>query len=241
MKRITLILALLVLASGLVHGQPGYLDKTFADDGALILPSYHTHDICVLPDGKIVAAGEVRDTNSISLGLNVTKFTESGKPDESFGSSGTFFYPAAYVLRSAICQQPDGKLLVYGSILLKRDQPIYGFVLRILPGGTIDSSFGTSGLYIDGSPETISYLSSLQLQADGSSLAVGFEYPKDSPPNTSRLFLTKITAAGKIDKLFSAGDRVMIGTRKDTGAVQDILFTRSGHVVVAFADPKSKS
>lgn len=238
MKRITIALALLLFASGLAHGQAGYLDKTFGDGGALRLPNYYPDDICVLPDGKIVITGKTSKDNN--YGLNVTKYTDNGKTDVSFGSAGTLYYPARYVLKSTICRQPDDKLLVYGGIQLNDNQPINGYVLRIFADGTIDSSFGNNGLYFDKGYVETSYLHSLQLQTDGSMLGVGVAYSAVSLASVPQMFITRITTDGKRDTHFGTSGRVMIGAIQDTGEVIDVLITRSGSIFVAFAHPKSK-
>src|SRR5688572_26768796 len=93
MKRITLILAILLFASGLAHGQAGYLDKTFGDGGVVTVKldsreRITPDDIQILSNGKILHVGSVASYPYNKEYLYMMRHHVDGRIDSSFGVHG---------------------------------------------------------------------------------------------------------------------------------------------------------
>ncbi len=90
--------------------------------------------VAVQPDGKAVIAG------SGDVGVVVARVTSQGRLDPSFGRNGVAraFFGRSEV--SAVAVQPDGRILVAAVVWAAGTG-----VLRLLPDGTIDQSFGHHG------------------------------------------------------------------------------------------------
>jgi len=124
----------------------GNLDTTFGNSGKKIIPigtyGSHLNDLALQIDGKIVAAGNVRDTNYYKC--MVARLDTTGMLDPTFASGGilvTHNYKSSYY--EAVTIQPDGKIVAGGKAnYLSTDD----FLLsRFDAQGNADLSFGVSG------------------------------------------------------------------------------------------------
>jgi uncharacterized delta-60 repeat protein len=145
------VTALLILApsAGAAEGLP---DPTFGNNGFTILdepdqPGETLSDLVVLPDGKILGAGE----RGSATGFLLARFNSDGTPDMTFGGGGFRVEPDLNTAGSprgiaAIEERGDGKFVVAG---LGR-APVTGFNAfefgRYRSDGELDPGFGTNGL-----------------------------------------------------------------------------------------------
>lgn len=164
----------------------GTLDETFNTAGfgadALIKTSL------IQPDDKIIFAGSFTHYNGIAAN-RITRILADGTLDTTF-NSGTGFNNQIYTL----ALQLDGKTIVggnftnYNGVLINR-------IARLLPDGTIDSSFNV-GLGADAIVETV------LIQTDGKILVGGrFTFFNGSLCNR----LIRLNTNGSIDYSFSVG------------------------------------
>lgn len=138
----------LVLAPALAGAQPGTLDPSFGSGGVSLqqLSFYddEVHALVVQPDGKTIGAGWTDD------GANVRAFVQrlnlDGTPDPSFGTGGTVYSQGLGELRYAyaVALQSTGNVLVAG-LVYDMNADGNAMLLRLLPDGTPDDSFGTAG------------------------------------------------------------------------------------------------
>ena len=128
-----------------LHGRP---DRTFGDHGRLLVGApgraVAVDQVALQPDGRILVVGAVRDG---PWRLFVTRYTATGKPDATFGRSGTRFRslgPArSSVLgntRTSIGVRRDGRIVAAATTLGRTTA-----VFQLRPDGTTDPSFGTHG------------------------------------------------------------------------------------------------
>jgi uncharacterized delta-60 repeat protein len=122
----------------------GEIDPSFA---AARPDDIEVRDAIRLPDGKTLLAG-IR-VNGLSPDFNTLvayRLEADGSLDSTFGSLGIFELPQDLVPAShdasSIVQDPDGRIVVSGS----RGENL--LVLRLLPDGTLDASFGEEGVFI---------------------------------------------------------------------------------------------
>ncbi len=131
------------------------------------------------------------------IALHATMFETHAAPalDSSFGSSGIarIGVPVdAIDMPSASTLQRDGKLLLAGETAR---QPSHAFVLRLLPNGVPDASFGQNGVALFNLPNGDYYeVQQIEQGADGSILINGSS--RNGP------ILTRLTASGVLDTSF---------------------------------------
>ena len=120
----------------------GRLDATFGSGGKavhavgeLLEPAAFAEDMAVQPDGKIVVVGAAAARNGVGIGL--LRLNADGSRDRDFGSGGrvvTQWKNGNQAFSVAI--QSDRKILVVAA----------GIVLRYLPDGSLDPTFGDAGI-----------------------------------------------------------------------------------------------
>jgi uncharacterized delta-60 repeat protein len=153
----------------------GSYDTAFGANGLVSTDFETMYDIAyalaLQPDGKIVLAG----TRVVDVGAMIlARYNSNGSPDASFGSGGKVLLPQDGEDESAtaLVLQPDGKILVGGSIYPSATAMSDFLLARFTPAGSPDASFGTAGRVttdFGGIEEAFS----LALQPDGRILLVG--------------------------------------------------------------------
>ena len=196
------------------YNSDGTVDATFGTGGQVTTDFGPNSDdqvwtLIVQPDGKILAAGSVLACEAIPgtlLGRNdfaVVRYNVDGSLDPGFGVGGVVVGdPVELACASrqqrarALILQPDSKIVVTG---INGDVDGVGFVARLNPDGTRDTSFGSSGLIITKSADTISpEWRTVGRQADGKLILGG---------QSSGVFfaLARFDSDGKLDSTFGSG------------------------------------
>ena len=173
-------LAALLLTGRAVSAPEGELDATFGEHGRAMLG---LGDISLSgagtqqpADGKLLFAGAKVDSFfGDRIAFAVLRLNADGSADTTFGISGTaivdfdgFYYATA----TKLAVQPDGKILVVGSVDTGSTNSDFALA-RLNADGTIDSTFGTHGLVtldLGGSNDSITDIVLLQ---DGQFVVVG--------------------------------------------------------------------
>ena len=123
---------------------PGFTAATLADT--------QVFDVIRQPDGQVVAVGRKVTTETTSQ-LIIFRLRSDGPFDTTFGDGGVFELSVAEHgdrhIGTSIVLDPDGRIVVAGS---RDDQVI---VVRLLPDGSFDDSFGTSGVFAG--PDTFDF------------------------------------------------------------------------------------
>ena len=158
--------------------QAGTLDSSFGANGNVMnsfgYPSLSPSTLAIQQDGKIVVIGTAQVSNPFHEYFIVSRYTTSGNLDPSFGINGvvtTDFDQQEFGSSSpnAVLIQPDGKILVGGSVLSSDLHFEYFALIRYKANGDLDSTFGTNGEAINfpGNPQTVNEISAITLQNDG--------------------------------------------------------------------------
>ena len=142
----------------------GALDPTFNGSGTTTVAFDLAGDgidqaegVLAQSDGKIVAAGYACSGGTPGCSTEdvaLVRLNADGSLDASFGQGGrrviSLDRGGSNVDRAyAILQQPDGKLLVIGTVTTS-DTDADAFVLRLRADGSLDPGFGTNGVAIHG-------------------------------------------------------------------------------------------
>jgi len=125
--------------------------------------------------------------------------------------------------------QPDGKIVAVGSTANNLGNIINTFVLRYLPDGSLDKSFGDNGLTIY-KLKTNAFLKSVVLQKDGKIITAGEAY--DVTGTTVHFLLERYNNDGTIDSTFGVNGYQI--TEMSYGDVADAaILQKNGKIVLA--------
>jgi len=182
----------------------GTIDSSFGNDGIVVIATNLTteaNSLCyssaLQNDGKIILVGNFTSFSG-DHNLMVIRLNSNGTPDTNFGVNGKLNldlgtpYDFAYSVKT----QTDGKILIGGS----SGGVNGGFCLvRLLPTGQMDSSFGTNGMVVTiislGNESTIK---SLDLLPNGKIIALGNRVNN----GTQNIVLAQYNNDGSLDSSF---------------------------------------
>ncbi len=198
----------------------GKLDPSFGD-GGVVLTDYgdraadrgETDDTLramdVLPNGTIVAAGEVRDRSG-ERDFALARYRRDGRLDPSFGDGGKVRLDLGNspdrIL--ALALYPDGRILAGGATA--EPGSIFPFVpvlARFNPDGSLDSSFGDGGIVRMRLASQTAEFTAVDIQRDGKILAV------------SQGSVLRFNSDGSLDTTFGDGGIVDVFSPGDIFAI----------------------
>jgi uncharacterized delta-60 repeat protein len=167
------------------------LDATFITGlGTGITTDYASVEAIVLqPDGKILVGGDFQDFNGAGR-RRLMRLNSNGTLDNSF-IVGTGFNNTV----SAICLQPDGKILVGGVFINYNGAPVPPRLIRLNSDGTVDATF-SAGSGFDG------WVQSVVLQSDGKIIVGGMFSNANGLP---RKGIARLNSDGSVDASFDPG------------------------------------
>jgi uncharacterized delta-60 repeat protein len=181
----------------------GALDTSFGANGVTTIDEGHGGGeiatcITIQSDSKIVvgiAFGQADDAPELA----VARFNANGTIDTTFGNAGTVQVFRGGPDTSFLLQQPDGKLLVGGGLLMA----------RLNANASLDTTFGEQGIAL-----LIAPASSVALQSNGQILAVSgpsFVPLGSTPVNIGSIppegTIVRYNANGSVDATFGAGGK----------------------------------
>jgi uncharacterized delta-60 repeat protein len=201
--------------------------------------------VALQPDGKIVAAGAFNigwPPEYVDLGRwTLLRVNPDGSLDTEFGNGGAaIFFGGAAGGADDLVLQPDGKIVVTGRASDPGPPRIDGFtLLRYLPDGTLDSTFGNGGvLYTSIGDRGGGIGNSVALQSDGRILVAGYAslywvFPNGNTALQKDFALTRYNPDGSLDYTFGNGGIVTteFGS-KDEGA-EAVTIQADGKILVA--------
>jgi uncharacterized delta-60 repeat protein len=174
-----------------VDGAP---DPSFGDNGvatsAFGSGTNMAQLVAVAPDDSVIALG----TTSHPTAFSLVKLTPAGELDATFGTSGVASLPGTPLATPlAIALQSDGAVLaLFGQIT-----GVYQLV-RVLPDGSLDTSFGTAGTAtISAGGNDYSNERAGLIQLPDGTIMVGVASTSDGL--TEAATLVHLTAAGALD------------------------------------------
>jgi uncharacterized delta-60 repeat protein len=174
----------------------GGLDAAFA---AAKLDKTSVRDVATLPDGKALAVG-TRHGNRDAL--VVFRLNGNGTLDTGFGTGGFADLPVppdTNAQGTALALEPDGRITVAG---LQGGKLL---LARLLPAGTLDTSFGTGGTFVWETAVAFYPPPKLVRTAGGYRVLV---HLRRSGTTTSSVFdcrVLAVTAAGAPDATYGSG------------------------------------
>jgi uncharacterized delta-60 repeat protein len=190
----------------------GTVDMTFGTNGRVDIDFGATNDfvnnILVTPAGKIIVTGN--STNGSDTDFAVARVNADGTNDNTFGVLGKVTFD---ILPSDFCSssvlQPDGKIVLFGNISLAGD--IDFATIRCNEDGSLDNSFGVSGVKVTDFNGGTDRGYSVLLQPDGKIVAVGLA---NQGSTNADLGVVRYNPDGTLDGTFGVGGMIseVIGT-----------------------------
>jgi uncharacterized delta-60 repeat protein len=210
-------------------GAPGDLDPTFGTGGISITfgPQDIANALIQQPDEKLVVAGISSGDGVFHLLL--VRYLSDGRVDGSFGLGGKVTTTVG--TRSganAVLQQPDGKLVVAGFSTASTEAPNDVLMVRYLPDGRLDATFGGAGAVTtdfggnDGA-------SALIQQPDGKLVVAG---TSSLGPHGGNTLLARYHPDGSLDDAFGVGGKVLINLGGASNGASALLLQPDGKLVV---------
>lgn len=198
----------------------GTLDSSFGENGVSITnkPGF-VRTFKVLSDDKIL----------VGSGSKLARYLPDGSLDSSFGINGLSVINYPIYLSKGIAIQPDNKIILTGSFRLDGSLFRSLAVLRCLPNGMIDSSFGINGLFLDNSGLQ-QYPMDITIESDNKLILCGYyaygeQYYVDN-------FLLKLNANGTADSSFGINGE-LIFNYPGYYYPQKIALQKDGKIVTA--------
>lgn len=171
---------------------------------------------------KVAASGRIYVAKFWAL----YAITPEGAFDATFGRDGFVAPPLAsgYSLPSyyRMAVQPDGKLLLLGTLRGDIRGPTALGLVRYLPDGTLDASFGNAGVVSESLRIVEGYGVDLALQDDGKIVVSGLTFTGPQP------WLLRYNTDGTLDPTFA-------GTGKFPAPIDGRVLLQDGKIVVAGA------
>ncbi len=204
------------------YNKDGSLDSAFGTGGIVELSFGHADEaitaVAVQEDGAVVAAGFVSGTAGRVTAL--MRFRSDGSLDQTFGDAGVALIGLGNdAVSNSLGVQEDGSIVSIGTYTHEGRSGVQ--VMRFLANGSLDESFGTSGvadLILD-DEDTAG--NGLWLLEDGSILVAGSagrDHERD-------IALFRYTASGEADKSFGSGGMVRSDISGEEDAAYDVLMT----------------
>lgn len=230
----------------------GSLDPTFGNGGkvttAFLDPfsdrSGRVHALALQPDGKILAVGEARVGEIISIHIALARYNADGSLDQNFGDGGkviTHFTDLSFNeddIAFAVALQPNGKIVTAGRRLGSFEFDFSDFQLvRYNSDGSLDSTFGADGqvtTHIFGDPFGSQCAArGICIQPDGKIVAAGFFAGGNPEPDFLHFALVRYNPDGSLDPAFGSGGQVVTDFFGAADAATAVVLQPDGKIVAS--------
>jgi uncharacterized delta-60 repeat protein len=217
------------------HNANGSLDTSFGTGGKVTTSFGPFEDmatgLALQADGKIVAVGStLLDLINDVFNIAVARYTTNGLLDTSFGGTGKVVTQVASgdSDANAVVIQTDGKILVGGSGQVGTNHNFA--LLRFLPNGSLDNSFGSFGrVTTDFGATSSSYGKALALQPDGKIILAGYVMSG----SYSAVALARYNSDGTLDPSFGTGGKLITQVISPFDLAYSMAVMPDGKILVA--------
>ena len=188
----------------------GTLDTTFGINGWVVLPfdgaSSYADDLAIQDDGKIVISGFVLNGDN-RFQVAAARLNADGSVDNSFGTDGKVVFNVGdwNDFGEGIAIQSDGKILIGGHKWISNLEQRHDlFVARLNTDGSLDTSYGTSGVATARLVDGANYANDMVLQANGKPILMGYTITQ----GTIDMAMVRFDTDGNLDSTFDGDGMV---------------------------------
>ena len=213
-------------------GLNGSLDPSFGVDGKTLIPMENSHinlkGLVLQPDGRILILGAYGV--EISPDLSLFRLNPNGSLDTSFGSDGkvNFSLKAFFGEAGAVTLQPDGKIVVFGQVLVDDGTEISG--VRLNANGSLDTTFDFDGQVTVPRGNMSDFPTSATVQSDGRILVAGYSYTSTSVIDFT---LIRLNANGSLDTSFGSNGKNVVAVSSIDDVGKSVVVQPDGRILVA--------
>jgi len=187
------------------------------------------------PDGKLVAAGWVADSEYYCFAA--ARFETDGRLDTTFGPNGNGFWwtwnnsnTSGVFSEPAAVLQPDGCIILAGDTAgVSQDRDVR--LVRLTPDGLKDPTFGTSGIVRTSIGSGAAVARGVAVRPDGRIVVAGWT----ETGAVTKAFVMRYLPDGTVDPAFGVGGHVILdlGDLSSAGAAMDLELQSDGAIVIA--------
>ena len=210
-----------LLPLGEVEAQ-SFLDQTFADQGTFIYNVSEQSidkftDLLVQPDEKVV----------VSTGSRILRLNNDGSPDQSFGVQGECdIIMGMGTQLVSIAIGTDASLTLAGTATIGFVN--YPCIVRLLPNGTQDPTFGNLGTVLFDTLEHVTVFTKVLVSSTGETFAFGTQFGNFE--NTA--VMAKLHADGQPDQAFATTGVRVLDYLPELGALIDAVPSPTGGFMI---------
>jgi uncharacterized delta-60 repeat protein len=218
--------------TGVARASAGDLVSGFGSGGKVIT-DFSGIDVAaavaVYPDGRIVLAGTSQSTTeNFVYDIALARYNPNGSLDQTFGNGGlvkTDFNEMESA--SAVAIQPDGKIVVAGSIS-RFDRTNDFLFVRYNEDGTLDSSFRQDGVVTTDFYNTTEFVADMAITPNGEIVVAGTIY------RTARgdFAVARYKSNGDLDETFGSGGKVTVGLESTYESLAAMALSPKGEIVL---------
>ena len=208
------------------------LDPNFKP--VIAVPGGFLTAVAVQTDAKILVAGGFNAINGIARN-GLARLNADGSVDSTFDAGSVCCGVGLNSSQgtspiTALCLQPDGKLLA-GGYFTNINGVARGGLARLNADGTLDSTFDPgSGLsFVSGAP-SVAPVAKFVLQPDGKVLVGGYF---SGVNGVGRNGVARLNANGSLDATFNPGSALAIGDPVDAARLTGMAVLTNGQVLLA--------
>ena len=210
-----------------VAPRAGDLDISFGGDGKAVTDFGGRDDtawaVLIQPDGKILVAGSSGFPGSDVV---LARYRPNGALDTTFNGDGRVRSNfGGLEFASDIALQPDGKILVVGTILTTQGTRL--LLARYLTNGSLESTFSGNGWLTLGPASDYVSGNAVVIQSD-SKILVGGQLGCDP-------LLARYRSNGSLDPTFGSGGIVSTPINEDCASIAALALQPNGKIVAAGA------
>jgi uncharacterized delta-60 repeat protein len=209
-----------------------HLDRSFGDGGVVTtdlgFEREELRDVAIQPDGGVVV---------VACGITLVRYTRDGSPDATFGDGGIVRTDlgraggAGGDCGTGVAIQPDGRIVVAGHAGYGGPTGQGAIVLlRYLPNGSLDSTFGHGGRVVTDVTPASDAASDVELQDDGKIVVAGSA--GDFGPNSAAV-VARFNRNGTLDASFGDGGYATTQFTPAVDTAADVSVQPDGKIVVA--------
>jgi uncharacterized delta-60 repeat protein len=212
----------------------GSRDTSFGVDGIAHVEGVgsgvdRAEDVDVMPDGRVIVVGSAMLERAWHV--TVARLNMDGTPDLAFGHRGYVRWRGDmdHASGMAVRVQPDGRIIVAGHAT--RDTAIVPVVLRFMPDGGLDPTFGSDGV-ADITGSALYELALAVALASEGRVVIGTSARDSLSAAYGEAGVIRLLPDGTLDPSFGVGGRVRIRPTDAGYAANVVEVDMEGRVVV---------